>query len=245
MLCMPSRRDKVERRLGQIGQTPAWLARQIGKPKQSMYQWLEGSNPREPVVWHDMATALGLPVEIITDDALDLPDPAADRIQFQRPESAGPQIESFVRGDVAILPVWRGTMAGSPTEECIFIQPDSPEYEEVPALLIKGDASKHVLCIAAGTSMSPRIRQGERAIMRFNPSPSPNTIVVAEDPERRRFMKTLRELQTLELHSINGKFPPIKDVRNWTLLGSIVAIIHDYEVGAGNIEWDFGKPLRA
>lgn len=37
-----------------------WLGRMIGKPPQSVTQWLTGTEPRDPQVWVQMANVLGI-----------------------------------------------------------------------------------------------------------------------------------------------------------------------------------------
>lgn len=240
-----SRKEKILRRLSQIGQNPNWLARKIGRPKQSVYQWIDGSNPRDgDLVWPSIAAALDIPdYRVLIDDTLDLPGSRTDEVRTPNAEELGDRIRGFLRGDRAILPLWQTVLAGT-EEECAFVDPDSVQWEEIPALFVGQDVERFVLCVASGTSMSPRIRQGDKVVVRLDAAPPRNTLVIAESPERRRFVKALREKQTLELHSINERFRPISDTTDWTLIGSVVTIISSYE-GSPNIEWDFGKPLRA
>lgn len=244
---MPSRKEKIERRLKQLGQNPAWLAKKIKRPKQSVYQWIEGSNPRDAEkVWADMAKALALPDPmVLIDDTLDLPSVhgAQDEVVVLQHEEVPDRLRGFLRGDRAILPLWQTVLAGA-EGECAFVDPDSVQWEEIPALFVGADVERFVLCVASGTSMSPRIRQGDKVVVKLDPAPPRNTLVIAESPDRRRFIKALREKQNLELHSLNDRFQPITETAGWMLIGSVVSIISSYEGGA-NIEWDFGKPLRA
>ncbi|HVT12855.1 MAG TPA: S24 family peptidase [Fimbriimonadaceae bacterium] len=241
---MPSRKEKIERRLRQIGQNPNWLARKIDRPKQSVYQWIEGANPRDgDVVWPAIARALGLPDHrVLIDDTLDLPS-SQDEVRHVAVDEVGDGIRGFLRGDRAVLPVWQTVQAGAESE-CAFVDSDWSQWEEVPALFVGHDVERYILCVASGTSMSPRIRQGDKIVVRLDPAPPRNTLVIAESPDRRRFVKALRERDHLELHSLNAKYEPISNTTDWTLIGSVVGVISSYE-GAANIEWDFGKPLRA
>jgi hypothetical protein len=240
---MPSRKEKIERRLKQLGQNPNWLARQIGKPKQSVYQWIDGAKPRDPdATWRAVANALGIADHrVLMDDTLDLPA-QPDEVRTVRSEDLPDRVKAFLRGDRAVLPVWHTVLAGG-TDECAFVDPDSVQWEEVPALFVGQDVDRYVLCVASGTSMSPRIRQGDKVVIRLDPAPPRNTLVIAESPDRRRYVKALRENQHLELHSLNDKFKPIEDTTDWTLIGSVVCVMSLYE-GTANIEWDYGKPLR-
>lgn len=242
---MPFRKEKIERRLEQLGQNPNWLARKINRPKQSVYQWIAGANPRDgDAIWPAIAKALGLPdYRVLIDDTLDLPTAQPDEVRTPEPADISDRIRGFLRGDFAVLPLWQTVLAGT-EEECSFVDPDSIQWEEVPALFVGHDVERFVLCVASGTSMSPRIRQGDKIVVRLDPAPPRNTLVVAENPERRRYVKILRENQTLELHSVNSKFNPICNTTDWTLIGSVVTILSAYE-GSPNIEWDYGKPLRA
>jgi phage repressor protein C with HTH and peptisase S24 domain len=251
MLLMPTKKgEKVEKLLDRMGKNPAWLARQLDVKKQSVYQWLEGTTPRDDSVWPRIAQVLQVDLALLEDDDVKLPEPPKlpkrlpDEVDVEETRRAPAGIQSFVRGDATLLPVWRGVVAGH-SEECVFVEPDSPEFMEVPAFLVGADLDRHVVCIAAGTSMSPRIRQGERAIVRLDPNPPRNTIVVAEDLNRSRYIKALREKGNLQLHSLNGQYEPITDIRGWVLIGSVVAIWRQYEAGEPNIEWNNGSPLKA
>src|SRR4051812_26698060 len=101
---MPSRKEKIERRLKQLGQNPNWLARQIDRPKQSVYQWIEGANPRDPeVVWPAVARALGVADHrVLIDDTLDLPVPGHDEVRTVPAEDVGERFRAFLRGDRAV-----------------------------------------------------------------------------------------------------------------------------------------------
>src|SRR5438270_2136529 len=78
-----SRKEKIQQRLRQLGQNPNWLARQIDKPKQSVYQWIEGANPRDPeTVWPAIAKALGLrDHRVLLDDTLELDATQPDEVR--------------------------------------------------------------------------------------------------------------------------------------------------------------------
>lgn len=235
---------KVEARLADLGKSANWLARQVGKPRQSILNWIGGSEPRDENIWRSIAAALRLDPQILLDDSRELPLRDQPIIQIPSGDIRG-SLRSLVKGDKAIIPVWRGVAAGT-EDECYFVEPDSPEYQEIPAFLLKVDElDRYILCIPAGVSMSPRIKQGDRVVIRLDPNPSPNTIVVAETPDRRRFIKALREKNGLELHSINPHYPLITDLEGWSFVGNVTAIWHPYESGAPNIEYADGLPLKA
>lgn len=242
MIMSEIRRNKILTRLEQISRTPAWLARKLDRNKQSVYHWIAGAEPRDENVWPEVARLLGIPLQALLDDAVPLPSLALDEVQTLGAAVVPGPVQSLMRGDAMLLPVWRGVAAGL-QDECYFVS-ESAEFMEVPAFLAGREQDRHVVCVAAGTSMSPRLRQGDRAIVRLDPNPPRNTLVVAQNPDGRRFIKALREKDHFELHSINESFPAIKDVSGWQLLGSVVAIWGQYEAGGPNIEWDGGRPLR-
>lgn len=143
------------------------------------------------------------------------------------------------------LPVWRGVSAGS-EDETYFVEPDSPEYRQVPLYLTLGQPEHHVLCVATGMSMAPRIAHTERALARFSPDVPPGHIVIAQNPDAKRFIKKLlRSGSKLELHSLNEGYRPIEYPEGWQVVAGITAILHHYEPGVPNIEFDEGRWLRA
>lgn len=155
--------------------------------------------------------------------------------------------ERYMQQDMwAAIPVWRGVAAGD-DQECAFVEADRPEFREIPVFLTMGHPDRHVLCIASGMSMSPRIEHAERAIVRLDPDVPPGHIVVARSDDNRNFIKKLArgEERRLELHSLNAKFAPIVHLNGWTIKGGVVAILHSYEGGRPNIEWDEGRFLKA
>lgn len=152
----------------------------------------------------------------------------------------------LVAGLWVALPVWRGVVAGA-EDECAFYAADDPEFREIPGFLTMGQPDRHVLCIASGMSMAPRIEHTERAVVKLDPDVPPNHIVVVRTDDNRNFIKRLVRgpHHQLELHSLNQNFQPITDLTGWTIKGGVVAILHAYEGGRPNIEWDEGRFLRA
>lgn len=144
------------------------------------------------------------------------------------------------------IPVWRGVAAGV-DGECGFLEADRPEFREIPMFLTMGQPHRHVLCIASGMSMAPRIEHAERAVVKLDSDVPPNHIVVVRSDDNRNFIKKLcrGEHRRLELHSLNEHYPPITNLSGWTIKGGVVAILHAYEGGRPNIEWDEGRFLRA
>ncbi|MHB8637493.1 MAG: XRE family transcriptional regulator [Fimbriimonadaceae bacterium] len=161
-----------------------------------------------------------------------------------RAEEIGSAAGSLRRGDQVMLAVWRGVMAGD--GDCEFWLSDTPEFRAIPSFLASSDPDGHVLCIASGLSMTPRIDHAERAVVRLDPDPPIGAIVVARRPDGANFIKVLRKHSSLrlELHSLNPEFGPITELKDWALKGFVVAILHTYTGQGANIEYDDGRPLR-
>jgi SOS-response transcriptional repressor LexA len=83
--------------------------------------------------------------------------------------------------------------------------------------------------------------------VRLDPDVPPGHIVIARSADNRNYVKKLirSPSRTLELHSLNEQFKPITDLDGWTLKGGVTAILHTYEGGRPNIEWDEGRYLKA
>ncbi len=194
-----------------------------------------------------VARVLGIPVNWFQNGAGD-PPPVKDgpnAVESSYENAAGLEARSLLRGDEVLLPTWRGTMAGD--GECVFYDSHSPELNAVPAFLAGNDPHCHILCIASGASMYPRVKNGERVVVRLDRNPPNNAIVVAKRPDGANFVKVLRQNERgrLELHSLNAEFQPIVELDAWEMRGYAVAVLHSYEPGQANIEWDSGRPLRA
>lgn len=150
-------------------------------------------------------------------------------------------------GASAVLPVWRGILAGD-GEECYFVESELAEWEEMPAFLLTEAAGDYAIGIAAGSSMAPRINHGDRFLVRLQPDPPLNSLCVAARPDHCMYVKVLRPgtyPKPYELHSLNEQFEPIRDVKDWVFKGAVVAIVlRSAEPGRPNIEFDMGRPLR-
>ena len=187
-------------------------------------------------------------------DGSDTPPTAARRSGPAEPSNIRPvRTEELSRGQQFVaeglwvaLPVWRGVAAGD-EGECAFVEAETPEFREIPAFLTMGQPERHVICIATGMSMAPRIEHTERAVVKLDPDVPPGHIVVARTDDNRNFLKRLSRggNHRLELHSLNEQFRPITNLRGWVIKGGVVAILHAYEGGKPNIEWDEGRFLRA
>lgn len=193
-----------------------------------------------------IARLLGVAVAWFWDQQDTLPEFSNGNAQVIPADRAtGVAETSLQRGDEVLLAVWRGVLAGD--GECEFYESSSPEFLAIPSFLAANDPDRHILCIASGASMFPRVKHGERIVIRIDPNPSVNSLVVARRPDGANFIKTLRQDHRgrLSLVSINEEFTPITDLDGWVLRGYAVAILHAYEPGQANIEWDSGRFLRA
>jgi len=161
------------------------------------------------------------------------------------PKEQQTRVETKMASGIQVaVPIWRGVAAGS-TEECEFVESDTPEFREVP-MFFTADSQNYVLCIASGQSMSTRIEHGDRILVRLDPDVPTGRLVVARSPEGRNYIKKLVGAQRrLELHSINPDFTPITEIDGWQIKGGAIVIWHDYEAGKPNLEWDEGRYLRA
>lgn len=218
------------------------LAIRLGVARSTVARWeSEGTPPVEALAL--VAADLEIPVQWFFDGQDSVP-PLASNAKAIRPEPRDAVGNSLVRGDQVLLCVWRGVIAGE--GECEFWPSDAEEFRVAPSFLASSDPEGHVLCIASGLSMAPRIDHAEKAIVKLDPDPPIGAIVVARRPDGATFIKVLRSVdgRRLELHSLNPDFGPICDLRDWSLKGFVVAILHTYSGQGANIEWDDGRPLR-
>ena len=145
-------------------------------------------------------------------------------------------------GQFVAIPVWRGAICGA-EEEFSFAEDSPPSFAEISAFYTVGRPEQHVLCIASGISMEPRIEHGAKVLIRLDPNVPTKKIVAASNGQGSIFIKRLvRGAAGLELHSLNDRFPPITSLEGWTLRGGVTMIQHPYN-GAPNIEWDEGRFL--
>lgn len=145
------------------------------------------------------------------------------------------------------LPTWDGVLAGK-DEEWHFADDKPAERTKVPRLFLFGKNPKQfIVCNPKGYSMSPRITQGDKVIVRLEPSPDPNSIVIARRPDGVNFIKVYRVNRDgiPELHSINDRFPVIAPLEDWVCRGVVVAIWKHYMSDGPNVEINLGMPLRA
>lgn len=140
-----------------------------------------------------------------------------------------------------------GVLAGLDNEEAYFQEEELP-YEIPIAFLIGGHANidKHAILRAASNSLKPRVRSGSRVLLYDDGILYRNTIVGAEDPDRKVWLKVLREgKDSWELHSLSSTGATFSDLSGWKIKGHAIAIFHEPDEPGPNIEWIRGTALRA
>lgn len=242
----PGRKLALARRYHAPALTQQGLADMLGIDRTTIAKWeTKGDIPDRTL--QRVADRLGIDIGwFLADDDSEPPvlRSAANVRAVSRQDEESDPAKSLRRGDQVMLAVWRGVMAGD--GDCEFWLSDTPEFRAIPSFLASSDPDGHVLCIASGLSMTPRIDHAERAVVKLDPDPPIGAIVVARRPDGANFIKVLRKHPSLrlELHSLNEEFEPIVDLKGWTLKGFVVAILHTYTGQGANIEYDDGRPLR-
>lgn len=170
-------------------------------------------------------------------------------IIFIHPDSHRQILGKYNADDLVALPLWQGVLAADDDGECYYVEEEAP-YMVPPFFLGDAPLNDCWLIRASGRSASPRIEHSELAIVRRNSNPSINTIVVATNPAGKHFVKALRQGKGPSPYALaplnsSGDFKDITDVRGWIFRGNVITILKDSQPGNPNIEWDFGRPLRA
>lgn len=160
-------------------------------------------------------------------------------------ESARALIEGF--SNTVAVRSFIGVLAGLDNEETYFQEEEIP-YEIPRAFLVGGTANldKHAILRASGPSLKPRVRSGSRVLTYDDGILYRNTVVAAQDPAGRWWIKVLREgSDSWELHSLNSQGATFTDLNGWRVAGHAVAIFHEPDEPGPNIEWIQGRPLKA
>lgn len=189
------------------------------------------------------AESLTIPVPPVMDEAEKLANDG--QIRVVSPEDLSRELQRFSENEEVLLPVWRGAVAGF-DDECPLDETANEPPQSVPSFFLGGKSPKQfIVCLPMGVSMAPRIIQGDRVIVRLEPNPDPNTIVIARRPDGVNFIKCFRIRDNVpELHSINGQFPVISGLDGWVTRGVVVGIWKPYLKETLNIEFNGGVPLR-
>jgi transcriptional regulator with XRE-family HTH domain len=245
----PGEKLALARRYQAPALTQKDLAKKLGVDTSSVGRW-ESTDEIPPARLPAVSRILRVPVQWFFDGRDDPPPGLAfvaqgNAAEVPQDRVGGADARSLVQGDEVLLPTWRGVMASD--GECEFYETGAPELNGVPSFLAGNDPDNHILCIASGASMYPRVKNGERVVVRLERNPPNNAIVIARRPDGANFVKVLRQNDRgfLELHSLNPEFQPIVKLDNWEMRGYAVAVLHSYEMGQANIEWDSGRVLKA
>jgi hypothetical protein len=234
--------EKAEKLLAKLGKNPHWLARQLNLDKQKVYNWFRDSSPRDDSVWEDILSFLEREVALMeartgSDPRLADPDPsAAARLSARAP-----------LGSRVLLPLWRGALAGEEDEYSFTDDGNEPEYVEVPAFMLTAEPERYRLIQVLGSSMGDRIGHTDLVLVLVTPAPPMGSIVVVKRDDGQGFIKVLRPgspPMPFELHSLDERFPPIKQVKRWEFIGAITGILKPGGTRSPNIEWANGEPLR-
>lgn len=241
-----------EARRPPLSQADAAAIARIPTSRYKSYE-LERANPPEEVV-RSLATAWGVPEAWFWDGAstslpLKLVDPQRPYgdpgVELVEPRNKAERL--MILGQRVAIPVWRGAHLGS-GDECSFVPDDDGQHQEIAAFYTLGDPDRHVLCIPKGESMTPRIQSYARVLIKLDPDVPPGHLVAAQSPESKeifikRFVRSPDRKPVLL--SVNENFDPITEIEGWAIRGGVVLILHDYEPGQPNQEWDEGRYLRA
>ncbi len=223
------------------------LAKETGVSKHVMYNIEKGTTLLDPQLLKQIARVLRIPEESLIPKmakVIDL-EPNAEYIEDLseiRDGRSRKAVEGIIRGDKVVLRLWIGILAGE-DGECSFVE--SSDEIEVFSFLITGKLDDYDVLKIAGTSMSPRVEQGDLVLVRRDPAPPVGCICVVQDPEHNCFLKVLRTNEGKpEFHSLGKGFRPITSTYNWTFKAHAEAILHQSRFREANIEWDEGRPLR-
>ena len=218
---------RIERLMAERSRSFRWLAEKLGTSHVSVRKWILGeAKPRDDAVWRQM---------------LDLLEESGIVSHVDNLLARGFAL-------TAAVPSWLGARASlDPMDEEEFEQDDAP-YEIPTAFLVGGDRKidRHMVARVAGMSMSPRIVSGDRVIIFMDQVLFPDSIVLAESPDRQVFLKALRfdsKARRYELHSLAHDGQRFEDLDGWKIIGYAVAILGDQD--GRNVEWRMGAHLRA
>lgn len=221
-----------------VGQTE--LAKVVNKTENVVSNWVRGVTRMKDAEKAHVAAFFGVPPANLNYDADQL-----STLANKDPQAARKITQGF--SNKAAIRWWRGALAGSMDEECTF--EENGLLEVATYFLVGGyeNADRHDVVTPSGLSMFPRINSGDRVIIFNDQTPRQNTIVLAESPDHKVYMKVLRLREgRYVLESINPAYPTMHDLNGWTLHGYAVAIMKgDPDPGQPNIEYLEGAPLRA
>lgn len=238
--------DKL--RIAREAKYPPWsvqdVAAKVGFTKAKLHEW-ESGRTKNPKKWdvEKVAEALGLPLAWFYDGQPGAPpvSQADDRVTVV---SDSRLVEGF--STTVAVRTWASALAAlDSSTECHF-EPTEAPYEIPTAFLVGGirNMDRHDLVNVAGRSMEPVINPGDRVLFFQDISPRRNTIVMAQCPEGKVYIKVLRDVAgRWQLSSIAKDGANFEDLSGWTIHGYAVAILGDETTGR-NIQWPFGQPIK-
>lgn len=197
-MSVPDRAAVILDWLEKHDRTPAWLAREIGVTRQSVYMWLRGeTKPYDPSVWDKMMLAIANA------------DPKAIQVL------GVPAVE----GKLTKLPVLRVGTAGDPT-----LEPDASDSIEIPFSLGFPDYR----CVRIeGLSMEPYLKPGDVAIFRQRPTAKDGLVVAVEDHGEIVVKELVESSSGLLLRSFNSAFPDKPMPKGAVILGYMAGLYRD------------------
>lgn len=143
------------------------------------------------------------------------------------------------------LPVWQGVAAGY-ADECYFLEESYPQLELIPKWMLSGGNPREFAIVRpVGGSMAERIVQRDLVLVKTEESPAPGSLVIARREDGHMFVKVFKPNGVKpELHSINERFHPIRDLDEWKFIADVKAIWKPWLIGSPNVEYQGGMTLR-
>jgi transcriptional regulator with XRE-family HTH domain len=241
---------KVQARLDQLGHSREWLAGKLGVTDGGLAKWLRGDTVRPrgydgwDQVWTHIAELLGVPSTYLLDDSKNTPvvqttDAINSIVTYPQNGLLGtfriPMPELEVE-----LPKWPAL----PANEKWDMEPqDWMEFESVPNIFGRRNARdpERVVAPVAGSSMEPRLYDGDLCVIELDTKPRTGRIVLARNEDGKLTLKLLVRGRDnrYKLESINPAHGNAES-DSWEMVGFLIGIIRDYKSGRGLVEWDFG-----
>lgn len=210
-----SRVDRINRLLVANRRTASWMAKQLGVPRQSVYNWLGGlALPRDESVWDRMA---GL-----------FPEKVPPPLDAPLYPAVVPEVE---------MSLWPSLPANGSWDE----PQESMDFIDVPSFLAR-KSLRHPERVAVrirGSSMEPRLLDGDLVVIELSQQPRSGRIVVARSGAAVTVKLLTRDTGgALALKALNKGHEV--EPRKSEIVGYVVAVLRGYDRGRGVIEWDDG-----
>lgn len=220
------------------------MAAIMGQNLKTVESWERGRSQPKPEAIRKLSEAWGFPLDWFW-SSVDTPAPLREAPLEPLEKNSDSVISSLIYGRKCLIRQWRGANAGSPDEDSSF-DLDPEDAYEVYAFLVDGKPDIHDAFRIRGESMSPRVEQGDRVIVRYEPAPTYGSIVMVQSPDGKVYLKVLKKTTNgIEFHSVNPRFKPITEPEGWVCKGFAIAIIKEPSGNRGiTLEWLEGRPLR-